>query len=130
MNNVLKLRGWDTKKKIMHSAYEMGQDQLTLSVDGRGFVNVNGQSTKLSTFLPHIIPMLYINIDDQEGTEIYKDDILLLDYAGITLKGRVQQLESGEWELYQDDDNHVGIAYNKGRIKVIGHIHQVQGETE
>ena len=60
----IKFRGWDTRKNVMYSAEEMGQDQLTISTDGRGFINVHGSSTKLSTFPTHIIPMQYTGLKD------------------------------------------------------------------
>ena len=36
----LKFRAWDTSKKIMFSAEEMGIDQEALLPDGRGFANI------------------------------------------------------------------------------------------
>ncbi len=67
----LKFRAWDTRKKIMYSADEMGRDQLTLSPDGRGFINVSGVSTQMSTYLSHLLPMQYTGKSDRNGKEIY-----------------------------------------------------------
>ncbi len=76
MSRKHKYRGWDTRKNVMYSAEQMGRDQLTLSLDGRGFINVSGRSTKLSTFATHIIPMEYTGREDKDGVEIYEDSII------------------------------------------------------
>jgi len=39
----IKFRAWHTLQNVMFSAEELGTDQMTLSVDGRGFVNVSGR---------------------------------------------------------------------------------------
>ena len=72
----IKFRAWDTKRKKMFSAEEMGRDQLTLSTDGRGFINVHGTSTRLSTFLTHLIPEQFTGIRDKSGKEIYANDTM------------------------------------------------------
>ncbi len=92
MSREIRFRGWDTRQNVMFSAEEMGQDQLTLSVDGRGFINVSGRSTKLSTFATHIIPMQYIGLKDKDGVD--------LDwYAGdIIQKGEIIRAITVDWE--------------------------------
>ena len=54
-----KYRAWDTSRKKMYSAEELGVDQETLSADGRGFVNISGDSTRLRQFHTHLLPLEY-----------------------------------------------------------------------
>lgn len=72
----IKVRAWDTERKRYWSAEEMGQDQLTLSTNGRGFINVSGISTRLSHYLSNLIPELSILSQDIKGQEIYQNDIV------------------------------------------------------
>ena len=76
MSRVIKFRGWHETKKIMFGADQMGKDQLTISPDGRGFINVSGRNTADSVFLPYIIPMQFIGQVDKNEKEIYEDDIV------------------------------------------------------
>lgn len=71
-------RGWHTKANKMFSPWEMGQDQLTIMPDGKGFINVHSLSTKLSQLIPEMIPMQYTGRQDAEinGTDVYESDVI------------------------------------------------------
>jgi hypothetical protein len=86
MGRVIKFRGWDTVKKIMYSAEEMGADELTLNPDGRGFVNVNSCSPKLSLYCPHIIPLESTGLADKFADELFQADL------GKDLRGNLYEI--------------------------------------
>ena len=72
----IKFRAWDTKRNKYWSPEEMGRDQLTLMPDGKGFINVHGRSTKLSTFVHNLIPEQFTGRKDNNDKETYGGDIV------------------------------------------------------
>ena len=132
MSRELKFRGWNTRKNVMYSSEEMGRDQLTLSVDGRGFINVSGRSTKLSTFPTHIIPMQYAGLNDKNGKEIWEDDIAEVQVGMDVYKRFVVEVDKRAYYKLQSktETNHDGTFVSLDfcevedcDIEIIGDIH-------
>ena len=75
---TVKFNAWHKTQKKMYLAEELGQDQMTLMPDGRGFINVSGDSTKLSWIDngKKMVPLQYIGRTDCKGVEIFEGHIL------------------------------------------------------
>lgn len=133
MSREIKVRAWDTKRKKMWSAEQMGKDQLTLSPDGRGFINVSGVSTKLSTYLDHFIPEQYTGWKDYKEQDLYDGDIatatwqctVCYDTEPHVLTGIVEW--SNECAMWMFDYGHGSVPLGSDEldnILKIGNIHE------
>lgn len=73
--------------------------------------------------MPHnnkTISKTQTNINDRFGRPILCGDNLILEFESITIKGIARWSEEDKyWELFKDENNHVGIEHNKERIRII-----------
>ena len=121
MMGEVKFRAWHTKKNRMFSPEEMARDQLTIMTDGKGFVNVHGGSTSLSTFIKSMIPMQFTDVKDERGEEIFVGDLLIFSCEGTLQNGyhEVEDLRSF-YEALDTLDSYLRI----NPIRVAGNIYE------
>jgi uncharacterized phage protein (TIGR01671 family) len=140
-NRIYKFQAWDTKRKKMWSAEEMGKDQLTLSPDGSGFINVSGALTKLSQYLTHLIPLQFTGLKDKkrtekypEGQEIYEGDIVEFDVINPIWDEEKHEVKEHRPETWRKVIEYKApkfvIHWYPAKIEVIGNIYENPGLLE
>ena len=129
-HKMIKCKGWDTRKKVMYSAEEMGRDQLTLSPDGRGFINVHGSFTYLSTYCTHIIPLQFAGFHDDNGEDLWDGDKIDVQTTNPCLKfdGIIAwDSEDGLWEIIDSENKYhierLGYAVKHYTVTRVGSIY-------
>jgi uncharacterized phage protein (TIGR01671 family) len=99
----IKFRAWHETQRAYYSAEVLGEDQLTLSVDGRGLVNVHSGDRRLSEFAVTMVPEQFTGILDSKGIEIYEGDIVRIV----------------RWKDSDDEAQVIGDVYfEKGMFKI------------
>jgi len=142
MSRQIKFRAWDTSREIMHSADKMGADQLSISTNGLGFINVHGDSTNMSLYYPHLIPEQFTGLLDAKGVEIYEGDIVrYVPHSVLSIGMTVGGCDTREriviwlhddakfgWKLLDGNINQSGYVLERETseefFQVIGNIHE------
>lgn len=134
----IKYRGWDTIQKKMYSGKDLWGENILLSLDGKGFVQlISSANYKYGdwVFRESIIPLKFTGLKDKYGKEIYEGDVVK-----SFINDEFSEIKFGEWNygdgleecswgigFYWDDDmSPFGIDINCTRKKyeIIGNIYE------
>ena len=121
MTRKIKFRAWHSLQEKMYPAEELGQDQLTISVDGRGFVNVSGNSLEESIFMKSMIPEQFTGLKDDDGRDIYENNICEMDLGSTKIVGPVCFSNNAQFMIETMADSWPIDGYYS--LMVIGDVH-------
>ena len=118
----IKFRAWHTKLNKMFSAEEMSADQLTIDVNGRGFVNVSSTHVSMSTFAGEkMIPMQFTGLHDNNGKEIFEGDIVRREWENKEKEWTI----GAPYEIKWHTEGIQGFMEgSQGVIEVLGNIYE------
>lgn len=126
----IKFRAWDIKRNKMWSSEQLGNDQVGLLPDGRGFANISGESHDRTVLFEHLIPLQYTGLKDKNGVDIYEGDIVksrTLKYKRIFEKGKVV-FKKGKFSIIYYDFTKLeyDLDYMHIFVEVIGNIYNTK----